>query len=566
MSDQELERVKQILVGDLRAALDAVEHELEKKFEKAQFSQAVASVVAEALEERTASDDKVSDVLAPTIDQAITGSIDQDPKKLAESLYPIMGPAIRKSISETLQQMLENFNQLLEESLSPKSLRWRFDAWRTGRSYSELVMLNTLEYRIEQVFVIHRETSLLIQHQLADLADAKDPDMVSSMFSAIQDFIEDSFSTDETNELNTLRLGDLTVVIQRGPAAIIAAVVRGRVPENLRADMVRLLESMHIKKRALLAEYSGDPDDFLDLEPDVRKLLQAGKKEQAEKKFPWPAVAAILVAALAFGYWQWLGQQLINEQRQQVAELAAAPGIVLLNADYSRKQLAVEFMADPDSVDPAAHLNLSHPEYTVLIKSVPYLSMQPEVIAARAERILTPAANTRLEVADRKIILTGAATAAWLEQAERQWPRVSGAEALDFSQLTVLTPRLDAIKALITDVESTVFQFETGSADLDPESPEFQILVRDFKDLLAKTNAYGASLAVDIVGYTDTSGTERVNRIIALNRAETLKLYLIDAGIPESILTAYRGQDYEGTQVSQNDSTRETHLVVRMTP
>jgi OOP family OmpA-OmpF porin len=75
-----------------------------------------------------------------------------------------MGPAIRKSISETMQQMLENLNQLLEESLSPKSLRWRFDAWRTGRSYSELVLLNTLEFSVEQVFLIHRKTSLLIHH------------------------------------------------------------------------------------------------------------------------------------------------------------------------------------------------------------------------------------------------------------------------------------------------------------------------------------------------------------------------------------------------------------------
>ena len=154
MSEKDLERVKQILVDDLQVALESTDQKFEKKFAQEEFSQAVSEVFAEALEDRTNSDDKVADVLAPTIDQAIAGSIDQDPKKLAESLYPIMGPAIRKSISETLQQMLENFNQLLEESLSPKSLRWRFDAWRTGRSYSELVMLNTLEYRTEQVFFI----------------------------------------------------------------------------------------------------------------------------------------------------------------------------------------------------------------------------------------------------------------------------------------------------------------------------------------------------------------------------------------------------------------------------
>ena len=566
MSDQELERVKQILVGDLKVALDSVEAKFEKKFTKEEFSQAVSEVVAEALEERTNSDDKVADVLAPTIDQAIAGSIDQDPKKLAESLYPIMGPAIRKSISETLQQMLENFNQLLEESLSPKSLRWRFDAWRTGRSYSELVMLNTLEYRIEQVFLIHRETSLLIQHQISDMTDAKDPDMVSSMFSAIQDFIEDSFSTDETNELNTLRLGDLTVVIQRGPAAVLASVVRGRVPENLRSDMIRLLESLHIKKRVLLGDYSGDPDDFLDVEPDVRKLLQVGKKEEEAKKFPWPAVIALFALGIAVGYWQWLGQQLIHAQKAQVEELAAAPGIILLDATHSRTNYSVEIMRDPDAIDPASVLVFDHPEYAAEAREIPYLSIEPEIIKSRAIRILQPEEQVNLEIDNSTIVLSGTATVSWVERTQSAWTAISGVESLDISGLVQVDPDLDEIIALINNAESFVFEFETGSADLDPESVQFQNLAGELNLLLEKTAAYGANIVIDIVGFTDSSGTERVNRIIALNRAETLKLYLMDEGVPETVLSAYRGQDYDGASNVNPDTARETHLVIRMLP
>ncbi len=564
MSDPELERIKQILVGDLKAALESVDAKFDQKFESEAFSQAVSAVLAEALAERTSTDSKVADVLAPTIDQAIAGSIDQDPKKLAESLYPIMGPAIRKSISETLQQMLENFNQLLEESLSPKSLRWRFDAWRTGRSYSELVMLNNLEYRIEQVFLIHRETSLLIQHQLSELVDAKDPDMVSGMFSAIQDFIEDSFSTDETNELNTLRLGDLTVVIQRGPAAVIAAVVRGRVPESLRPSMIRLIESLHIKKRALLANFSGDPDDFLDIEPDVRALLQSGKKELETKKFPWPAVIALVLAGIAFGYWQWLGVQIVNEQKRQVAEFSSAPGIVLLDASYSRKQLSLEYMSDPDAQDPADVLDMDHPEYSVTQKALPFLSVEPEIIERRARRLLKPQTGTHLEIIGKQIVLSGSATVDWISFAEKHWPGVAGAESLDTAKLQALNPELDAISNLAIEIESVVFEFESGSAELDPNSPQFTALTDKLTDLFNRAEAYGATIEIDVVGYTDNTGTEQVNRIIALNRAETLKLYLMDAGFEASSFNAYRGQDYEDAAYTPSDTTRETHLVVRI--
>lgn len=113
-----------------------------------------------------------------------------------------------------MAQTLETFNQLLEQSLSPRSIRWRFDAWRTGRKYSEVVLMKTLVYQVEQVFLIHRETSLLLQHVVSKNAIVKDPDMVSSMLSAIQDFMADSF-TDESS-LNALRLGELSVLIEQG--------------------------------------------------------------------------------------------------------------------------------------------------------------------------------------------------------------------------------------------------------------------------------------------------------------------------------------------------------------
>ena len=231
MSESDLERVRRLLMGDEYAELLRLKDELA---DDGVFADHVSRIVTEALRARAAADDSITGVLAPIIDQAISSSIDQDPHKLAESLYPIMGPAIRKSITEALQGFLDNFNQLLEQSFSPQSLKWRVDAWRTGRSYSEIALLNTLEYQVEQVFMIHRETSLLIAHASADSATAKDPDIVSSMFSAIQDFIEDSFATQESEALDTLRMGDLNVVIQRGPLAVLAAVVRGMVPENLR--------------------------------------------------------------------------------------------------------------------------------------------------------------------------------------------------------------------------------------------------------------------------------------------------------------------------------------------
>jgi hypothetical protein len=561
VTDPDLERIKQILVGDIRVALDAVE----KNFETEAFSDRVAEVVAEALAKRAEIDDGVADVLAPTIDQAITGSIDQDPKKLAESLYPIMGPAIRKSISETLQQMLENFNQLLEESLSPKSLRWRFDAWRTGKSYSELVMLNTMEYHIEQVFLIHRETSLLIQHQLSDLADAKDPDMVSSMFSAIQDFIEDSFSTDDTNELSSLRLGDLTVLIQRGPSAVLAAVIRGRVPENLRSQMIELLENLHLRKRSQLVEYSGDPDDFLDVEPDVRLLLQAERKEEVEKerKIPWLALFSIAVLLSFAGYWQWIGSNISDNQAMILDRLKSEPGLVLLGADQSRDQLAVKLLADPDAKNPQDFISVPPVEdkfgFEFSVESMPFLSLDSEILIRRAERILAPEAGTELEVMAQPIVLSGKGSIQWFKDTTARWTSITGVTALDTSQFVAIDYELEEVNTLVSEVESFSFEFDKADASIDVETEKFQALLFNLTRLLEAAGKYDMSVQIDVVGFTDPTGSDRVNRVLGQNRADTVAARLAERDIPASILSTYSSQNY---QTDLSSDRRETRLIV----
>ncbi|MFT7134010.1 MAG: hypothetical protein ACI81O_002729, partial [Cyclobacteriaceae bacterium] len=138
---EDLLRLRQLLLGADYDELLALKQDLN---DPEAFSIRLASVITEAISLRSRRDHSLAEVLAPTLESAIKESIASDPEALAESLYPVMGPAIRKSISETLSQMLEDMNQLLEQSLSPKSLGWRFNAWRTGRSYAEIVLINTL--------------------------------------------------------------------------------------------------------------------------------------------------------------------------------------------------------------------------------------------------------------------------------------------------------------------------------------------------------------------------------------------------------------------------------------
>ena len=85
-----------------------------------------------------------------------------------------MGPAIRQAIRQALQSLTQSLNQTVEHSFSLKGLRWRIEAWTTGRPFAEVVLLHTLRYRVEQAFLIHRDTGLLLQHVATETAIVRD--------------------------------------------------------------------------------------------------------------------------------------------------------------------------------------------------------------------------------------------------------------------------------------------------------------------------------------------------------------------------------------------------------
>lgn len=551
----DLERVKTILLGAEYEELLALKRRFENREE---LTEDIARIIAEALEARSMLDNRVSEVLAPTIDQAITSSIDQDPKKLAESLYPIMGPAIRKSITETLQQMLDNFNQLLEQSLSPQSLKWRFDAWRTGRSYSEMVLLNTLEYDVEQVFLIHLETSLLIRHAYSETAEQRDPDMVSSMFSAIQDFIQDSFSVSEDDVLDTLRLGELNVVLQRGPTAILAVVVRGSVPEQLRTRLKTTSEQIYRKKKQALKSYSGDPDDFQDLDIDLQEILAQRHNRDAEKReIPWLALVSIL-AGLAVATYFYYEASLKQEALQaKIDAFHTTPGVVVLSSEISDDTATVFALVDPLVRDPEALLGIDK----ATIQSAPYFSAENEILTQRTAERLKPAKTTRITVHDGVLLLSGTATRQWMREAITMAMSITGIESIDQSELKVVNPLLDELGAKTDAITSFRYVFDKEAFDISSDDPQIPQLASDLSRIGELRESEGLnSASFDVVGYTDDSGSTRLNRRIGLQRAQNLVNALRMHGITTDKIEAFNGFDYKNSPVIDG---REVRIFIR---
>ncbi|HJR49672.1 MAG TPA: hypothetical protein VJ794_01115, partial [Gemmatimonadales bacterium] len=227
----DLAELRELILGAERRRLQ----ELERRLDAAGLTrEELAELLPEAIVLRAGRDRQLARALAPTVENAIGESVRRNPRQIATAIFPVLGPAIRKAIADALAGLVASINSALEHSVSPRGLRWRLEAWRTGVPFAQIVLKHALVYRVEQVFLIHAETGLLLSHAWTPELPPSDPDLVSGMLTAIRDFVADSFARDgDAGGLRRFTVGELTVMVEQGPQAILAAVVRGQASDTL---------------------------------------------------------------------------------------------------------------------------------------------------------------------------------------------------------------------------------------------------------------------------------------------------------------------------------------------
>src|ERR1700693_2800814 len=296
------EELRHLIIAPEQEELAQIQERLD---DRARRTGDVSSVVAEAISMRRDQQGgrALAQALAPTVQETLRESVRRDPHPLADALFPVMGPAIRKSISEALRGMLESFNQALEHSLSVRGIKWRIEALRTGKPFAEIVLMHSLLFRVEQVFLFHRHTGLVLSQVVAPSVARQDPSLVAGMLSAIQQFVRDSFDSKKEESLEGLNVGELEVWIEEGPEAVLAAVIRGHAPADYRLTMKEALEEIQQRYSSALENFKGDAKPFFSAEELLSRLLAAQHREPAQARKPRAALAAIAIVLLIMVGW-----------------------------------------------------------------------------------------------------------------------------------------------------------------------------------------------------------------------------------------------------------------------
>jgi hypothetical protein len=111
------------------------------------------------------------------------------------------------------------------------------------------------------------------QEQEDDEEEGVDGEILSGMFTAIQDLIDDTFHTEggEGQTKKRIEFGGKNVMIQRGENAYLVFVVEGRPGKILEKNMEKTINNIE-QGHSEFEEWDGDRD-LLDMEPQFEMYL-----------------------------------------------------------------------------------------------------------------------------------------------------------------------------------------------------------------------------------------------------------------------------------------------------
>jgi OOP family OmpA-OmpF porin len=536
-TDPRVEALRHILLEPEQAQLARLE---ERFNDPDQLAEAIGSVLPTAIARAIARDDRLGRELTPVVETATQSSIRRDPRTLINILAPLMGPAIRKSVAETLDTSLQSLNQALKYSLSWQGLEWRMEAYRTGTSFAEVVLKHTLVFRVEHVFLIHRKTGLMLEHVAAEEASTKDPQLISGMLSAIQDFVRDSFDESALGGIDTLRLGEFLLWCEEGPLAFLAAVIRGNPPERLHGLLRATLDTIHAENRTALECFEGDVTAFADVRSSLEQCLERQEKPADNRTTPllWAIPLALLVGAC---YWVWRGHVEERAIADYVRKLQAEPGIAVTSVDHRDGKWHLTGLRDPLAADPADLLRATAVDPDDVVGAwQPYQALHPVIALKRIEATLKPPPTVSFALEGDTIRATGTAPRRWIEKARTLAGVLPpGSAQLELSGVGDL--QVAELDRLRESIQQRPIFFGYGDALPVPgQEPIIESLAVDLKELAAISRKLDLPVRVMLTGHADATGRDAPNLGLSVARAEAVRSLLRKRGVDPDLL-AVRG-------------------------
>ena len=261
--------------------------------------------------------------LQSVISPAISKEIEQNKDKMVDALYPIMGGMISKYVTQAIKEMMDNINEKIEDGLSFDRYKRKLKSKVSGVSETELLLEESSDAVISSLFVIHKESGLLIAEAHLEDQEIDDPHMVASMASAIKDFVNDWIKNHEdakSSEVQIVSYGNETLYIESAGSVYIIAFLDSEPDHEQRSCINEFFAKLVKSYSTFFQHFDGDDSSkevkeisqkmhtFLHTQTNSKKIKNPKSVKKGNRKNPVRTVLIVL-GILFLGYLLYLGDQ-----------------------------------------------------------------------------------------------------------------------------------------------------------------------------------------------------------------------------------------------------------------
>ncbi len=495
--------------------------------DKSSISYAIAPAIPMAISQQILiSPEEVSDAFAPTMGQAIHKQIKLDKNIIVDALYPIIGSTISKYMAETIRAI----NQQVEDTLSVKGIKRKIRAKLQGVSEAELILKEALPFSIQAIFLIHKESGLIISDIQPQKEQRLEAEMIAGMLTAIRSFANDCIQkSGNISELDAIDYGTSKIILEVAGYCYLAIVVQGESPHTFILKIRQVLSQIVKNYGDSIKSFDGNPDTIPSQIYTSLSTLKNDEFKNSDRKnkiSPLTLLSLSIISAIfiPWGIWQYHSTTIRSVENKTSLALASTPELAVyrLNVEEEKGKLKL--------IGRVPNTFLKEKAENIVKETVPKWSIDNQILAVEVppDPILAAAEIKRItEVLNQidgvsistqylgnKVIIGG------------QVSRNPDALVINnaFEQIPGVKLVSSAVKMQPLRVD-TRFYFESNSEKLQPK--DLNSKLQQVKSFLNKQ----PKKYLKIIGYSNSSAGTAEAQKLAIARAETVKQALINHGI-----------------------------------
>ncbi len=228
MEEQDkLKILKELLLTEEKEFADAIAQKVEALTnivnQKQELSHKVDPIIDDKLDQFV---QEIPKTLGPTITEALKEEIKNSQDAVVEALFPIIGKMIKKYIAHEMKLLSENISRQTKKAFSFKNWFRKTKASAHGIKEGDLAISDYAKPRLIQMFVIEKNSGILIADYSPLSEGTIDKEMIAGMLTAIKSFVEDAFHGGGQN-LEMIEYELYTIHIQNFYSYYVAAVISG---------------------------------------------------------------------------------------------------------------------------------------------------------------------------------------------------------------------------------------------------------------------------------------------------------------------------------------------------